>query len=72
MKTNKNHLAIRYEYITLCGINHTKHPRIFWADAVKIIKSNPDYKGIKICKNCEKISKIRKIKQLTAEECRKA
>lgn len=72
----KNHIADRYQnggYV-FCGLNYTKKSYLgaWWGDAIKTIKSNPDYKGIKFCKNCYKIWKKKKIRQLTAEECRKA
>ena len=68
----KNHLAIRYSPITLCGISSKLPANVYWADAVKAIKSNPDYKVIKFCANCNKIFKSKRIKQLTAEECKQA
>ncbi len=73
MKTN--HLSIRkfYDYpsVTLCGLKG-KELGVYWADAVKSIKSKPEYNRIKFCSNRLRIMKARKIKQLTAEECKKA
>ncbi len=67
----KNHLAIRWENITLCGKNGI-YLNVYWADAYKRIKLDPDNRDIKFCQTCLKVKKKRKIKQLTAEECKKA
>ena len=67
-----HHIALRYKDFTFCGKFIDSIYHCFWADSIKVVKSNPDYKGAKFCKSCMKISKLKKIKQLTAEECKKA
>lgn len=72
----KNHLAIRHNFVTLCGVNYENKQlpfrRTFWADAVKVIKANPDYKGVNFCSNCLRILKTKRIRQLTAQECKES
>lgn len=73
MIKSDNHLAIRWnsQSLTLCGLR-MDDLNVYWADAVSAIKKNSEYKGIKFCEQCLMIKKKRKIKQLTAEECKKA
>lgn len=76
MNNTKNHIATRYKDITFCGLDYEKlnpfNVSLWWADAIKTIKSDPDYRGIKFCGNCMKIWKKKRIKQLNPQECKEA
>ncbi len=66
-----NHLAVRNSSFSMCGHN-TEGKNTIWADAFSVVKNNPEYKGIQFCMHCLKVFRTKNIRQLTAEECRKA